>query len=256
MVLPKYFLVKELAILRLIAISIIITWSGLLFANQDTINGFPFDFPTAIPERLPSASEPQSLAFLLPAACYQSEDTTLQRKIAATFKTADTFYTGISKNYYGYSQWIILTFLYIIALAVNILQHFLYKKNTKRRRYGKKVIWLFKFAAIVTGLAVCATSYRYIWLLHGWLDRSQWWKAVDGKNPENTWFTFGQLVPMLLLGLIPGILLESWADYRRNKAAAAAAAAAAVTHGKHSQVYYPPMPIPAPAPPAHTRHHT
>ncbi|KAJ6263170.1 hypothetical protein Dda_1731 [Drechslerella dactyloides] len=50
LVLPEYFDNLLLATLRIVAITLIVVWSGLLFINQQTLNSNPVSFPTAIPE--------------------------------------------------------------------------------------------------------------------------------------------------------------------------------------------------------------
>ncbi|KAF3920214.1 hypothetical protein AA313_de0206451 [Arthrobotrys entomopaga] len=229
MVIPNYFRNVILVGLRLPATLLVIVFSGLLFVNQENASGLPWAFPTDIPNyRDLDPNKPETLGLLIPAACYQVDALSADQFLGTTLQTIE----GTPKNIlhslemrryiHGFSQWIVLTGLYVIAVILYALQWCfpsLSSEDSRRRhciiQIFQTLFWVTKLVVIIVGLAIAISSFVYICHLRTFLRKSNW--AEDQE--EDDWKSFGQLIPeIMIIGLTPIAVCESWYNSRKNQA--------------------------------------
>ncbi|KAK6358802.1 hypothetical protein TWF730_008121 [Orbilia blumenaviensis] len=234
MVLPEYFRNVVLGALRILAIALIVGFSGFLFSNQKTVSALQVTFPTAVPP-IPKPDtttiDLAEIGLLVPAICYQVDNSLLRDNIKALvenpeFKDLGGSLAGIVKGraLNGYSQWILLTLLYVIAVILAIIQRIfrLDAGDSGWRRFLRKLIWLPRFLAIGIGCWAAVSSFIYVRRMRDWLNKSEWWTPDDDdKNPENDILGFGQLIPIFMLALLVVAGLESmqnrWNERKARK---------------------------------------
>ncbi|KAH9906402.1 hypothetical protein F4778DRAFT_801643 [Xylariomycetidae sp. FL2044] len=236
-IIRNYWKYPWLSGLRVGCVTGVFLLTGLLMANQDAHNSI--NFPTAVPD----ADTSDSLLFL-PAACFQDNSTGLARILSSSTENADklghVLQTSNPGNHVqGWNLYLVLLIFYIAALLVEAIRFC--RRGQNRPGWRNKLgLWLsqrfgftpwmrtiietlfciYLLGGLGIGAATVILSARYIFALRHWVDHSRWIKLESGLNPENDGTSFGQLVPILMNGLVLFGFLERFSEYwteRNNK---------------------------------------
>ncbi len=195
--------------------------TGIMLSNQGQ------DFPTQIP----NANTTDSLMFMQ-AACFQNGTTNfatdLVQSVNSTTSAKNAFVDSqIGNKIQGWNQYLVMILFYGLAVLVGFgryLQHGT-KRDGKRAgvgRWAKKTcapLFRLRFAFsclfalyLIGGIAIASwtvvESAVYITGLRSWVNASGWLALSNGKNPEDDPTSFGQLVPLLLIGLTIFTMLQ------------------------------------------------
>lgn len=219
--------------LRVVVTTLVFIVTGFLLANQGSGS---LGFPTEVP-----AASDQYSPMLLPAACFQTVNSHLNKEVSNAFKSgsAHAFFTG---QIHGWANYLIMFMFYVVAVCCisvgRLIRRGRDKKGGRRRTF---VLWLHRvfpfffrikklfylvfalylLASIALSAWTVAISGIYVFNLRNWVDKSEWHvallfrrtgmtcgltatriqKSSNGRNPENDPSTFGQLVPLLLMSL-------------------------------------------------------
>ena len=224
-VVRNYWKFPWLAILRVICISGIFIVAGLLLTNQNAREEDP-PFPTEVPP----ANETDSIIFL-PAACFQSQSSGAPETLHATTENGTAFWNTLKRSkpgnlIQGWNWYILILLFYgaaIIAEAIRFVRRGrsrpgwrarlatlfgrcfgrCFGRGTMLRRIVQNVFLLYLAGGVGISIAATIISARYIFSLRRWANDSGWLESdQDGKNPENDFSSFGQLVPIWTSAMI------------------------------------------------------
>lgn len=215
----NYWQYPWLGLLRVLCITGVFIFTGLIFINQNAEGAL--DFPTDVPR----ANETSSLLFL-PAACFESSDSPVGRTLKASTDTAKDFgdvmvHSNPGNRVHGWNLYLVTLFFYMAALVAEIIRFI--------RRGRERPGWRSKFANkispllhpfrktkklvsgifliyIALGIGISAASTfmagTYIFSMRSWVYKSGWIQYENNKNPEQDATDFGQLVPIFMSSLI------------------------------------------------------
>ncbi|KAF2461781.1 hypothetical protein BDY21DRAFT_388794 [Lineolata rhizophorae] len=215
----RYWQYPFLALLRVLLVTGLVLVTGLLLSNQNAMN--EPRFPTEVPPRNESVS-----LLVEPAACFQSENSPLDRTIGQT--EAETFITSKPDNKIpGWNFFLIILIFYAAALIAEAIRFFWRRRISHPEKYANKefhrlfcfqvpritsrhpnacrwasrAFWVYQVAGVGIGMAAIIVSWQYISDLRGWINHSGYISALEENNPENDATSFGQLVPIFLTAL-------------------------------------------------------
>lgn len=209
-VISQYWKHKLLAVFRILLVTALYIVTALLLTNQNA--GLKLIWPTALPLK----NENDTL-LVLPAACFQGDESTLDKTLQDTFGrggahlAVDAIGNSTPNNHIvGWNFFVLMVLWYGAALIAELFRLWYHRssrarkssqvKRTRLSRWIGRAFWFYQFAGTVFCSVAIVMTYKYIQDLRGWIDRSPWLKkGPDGTNPENDSTTFGQLVPLLLI---------------------------------------------------------
>jgi hypothetical protein len=163
---------------------------------------------------------------VLPAACFQSNQTKLVNTLGDSFEDKDSFFintvlhTSPSNKIQGWNFYVLILLWYGVAIiceAVRFLLHSRIKAaQTERRacgnfpwrKFGVIIFRLYQAGGIGLSFAAVVLGFDYIMKLRAWMNRSGWIQLNNGINPENDPTTFGQLVAIFLSALTVFAFIE------------------------------------------------
>ena len=224
-VVRNYWKFPWLAILRIICISGVFIVAGLLLTNQNAHAKDP-PFPTEVPP----TNETDSLIFL-PAACFQnSSSDALTNTIHKTTKNGSAFWDTLKWSkpgnlIQGWNWYIIILLFYGAAIIAEIVRFVRrgrsrpgwraklasffgrcfgrsLNRGTLARRIIQNVFLIYLAGGVGISIAATIISAKYMFSLRRWADHSGWLQLEGGKNPENDFSSFSQLVPIWTSAMI------------------------------------------------------
>ncbi|KAK1706175.1 hypothetical protein BDP67DRAFT_569726 [Colletotrichum lupini] len=237
----NYFERLLLACLRVIFITVVFAMTGLLLSNQNASNNVPF------PTKVPPSNESDSL-LLSPAVCFQNgEDSIEQLKqllldsVGSGTAVERALLQSTPGNYIqGWNLYLVILIWYGVSILAE-LGRCCYRSRKKHREAAENNGWhkrdncFVKFFSgvgrfsygvyLLGGIGICRTtvvmSSLYIMNLRRWVKRSRWLELDEGgQSEEDDATSFGQLVPIILVGLTAftflSILSEMCADSRKS----------------------------------------
>ncbi|GAB1317964.1 TRP C-terminal domain-containing protein [Madurella fahalii] len=242
-----------LGVIRVVVTSLIFLVTGMLLSNQSAAGA---GFPTQIPPADHDYSD-----MLLNAACFQSGEGGFTNSVQQSLSTGGNFFDS---RIPGWSQFLVMLFFYIAAVLMRCGRVVRAGRNKGGRRarlvgwtkktfsllYTPSAQWILRLVYgiyLVVGVTISGwtvgTSSYYVFALRDWVDKSGWIERSGNLNPENDPWSFGQLVPLLLMSLTLYTFIQviseqvearrtrrkAWKrrDQEAQELAAAAAAAAA-----------------------------
>ncbi|KAI9772342.1 MAG: hypothetical protein M1840_001091 [Geoglossum simile] len=217
-VVSQYWKHKLVAVFRAILITLLYIITGVLLSNQGAGSELPW--PTAVPKNNSDAS------LGLPAACFQSGNSTLVKTLGASFQPGQDWGFGVVRNsssnsrIVGWNFFILMILWYGAAIIAEVFRLWYNRPSrrisndpqSRRKTWGKwvgRVFWFYQFAGAALSMAAIVSSFNYIRGLRSWMNKSPWLKRGPGKtNSENDPTSFGQLVPLLLILLTVFTVLQ------------------------------------------------
>jgi hypothetical protein len=214
-IVSKYWEHYLLAIARVLLMTGLYVVTGVLLSNQNSMTSPRF--PTGVPMR----NETDSL-LVLPAACFQSDQTKLVDTLGDSFEDKNSFFvntilhTTPSNKIQGWNFYVLILLWYGVAIISEAVRFFLRSRskaarpaktegracgNFTWRKLGVIIFRLYQAGGIGLSFAAIVLGFRYIMRLRAWMDRSGWIKLNNGINPENDPTSFGQLVAIFLSAL-------------------------------------------------------
>lgn len=202
-----------LGVVRVAVTALVFLVTGLLLSNQQAGGT---GFPTAVPSRSDDYSD-----LLLSAACFQAGEGGFSNQLQQSLATGGDFFSG---RIPGWSHYVVMCLYYIVAVLVRIGRAVRAGRRSKPGGRRARLIarldgplaifrrplasWLLRLvfgAFLLSGVAIsgwtCFASGYYVFQLRDWLDKTDWINRRGTLNPENDPWSFGQLVPLLLMSL-------------------------------------------------------
>lgn len=218
----NYFERLPLACLRVFFITAVFAMTGLLLSNQNASNDIPF------PTKVPPSSETDSL-LLSQAVCFQNgEDGVEQLKhllldsVRNGTAAEKALLHSTPGNYIqGWNLYLIILIWYGVSIFAE-LGRCCYRSRKKSREAVDNSGWRkrdncfvrfisgigrFSYGVyLLGGIGICGTTVvmpsLYIMNLRRWVKRSRWLELDEGgQSGEDDATSFGQLVPIILVGL-------------------------------------------------------
>ncbi|KAJ2899839.1 hypothetical protein MKZ38_002781 [Zalerion maritima] len=233
----NYFKYWMIAVCRLGLIGVAFAATGMVLSNQ---NSGSHDEATAFPLQVPHEGEDDTYPFFRPAACFHADaENVVSQSWSSTFNHFKVFTQRPRSEFLGYIwgwPFYLAMLFYYCFTVLNEAWAFLRRGYDVRHRSSKRVMlmrtvswkkqneirsmgWIntrrsLRFVYITLGVALASTvlcsTALYLYKLRHWAHNSGWLEVnedIGGKNPENDWRTFGQLVPILVSAIaILGIL--------------------------------------------------
>ncbi|KXH36431.1 hypothetical protein CSIM01_04946 [Colletotrichum simmondsii] len=220
----NYFERLLLACLRVFFITAVFAMTGLLLSNQNASNDLPF------PTKVPPSNETDSLLFYH-AVCFQNgEDGVEQLKHLLLDSVRNGTAAEKALLYSTPGNYIQGWNFYLVILVWKRSREAVDNSGWRKRdncfvRFVSSVGRVSYGVYLVGGIGICGTtvvmSSLYIMNLRRWVKRSQWLEVEDGgQSTEDDATSFGQLVPIILVGLTAftfiSILSEMCPDGRES----------------------------------------
>lgn len=214
-IVKNYWRYPWLAILRIIIVTGVFTFTGLLLSNMQAT--CDVDFPSGIP--------PQNVrdsGYLGLAACYQTGVANFAKNVEGSLKDGESakkafIFTTVGKNRIeGWNFYLITLVCYLGAIIMEVVRFVQRRPRTKaylRSCLGIKSAgsnpWVLKIARFIYGawiLGCVGTSgvtigceAKYMMGLRAWVKKSGWLEKDEWENSaEDDGTSFGQLVPVFL----------------------------------------------------------
>ncbi|CCF33512.1 hypothetical protein CH063_00986 [Colletotrichum higginsianum] len=239
----NYWKSPLVAIVRVILITSVFILTGFVLSSQKS------NFPMKVPED----GDPD-VALLLRAACYQDERgmEMLRNKLVDSFKDPEAakqafVFSNPGNFIHGWNLYLAILVWYAVTILAEFGRWF-YRARERRKQkklqvmetrgkllrgledrtsfLGKIFYWIYGFY-VMGGLVICGITVVVcaiqIMKLRKWAKRSTWLKVdTGGQSEEDDATSFGQLVPIILVGLVVFSALATFSDLRlqgkRNKA--------------------------------------
>ncbi|KAK7457732.1 hypothetical protein Landi51_01865 [Colletotrichum acutatum] len=237
----NYFERFFLACLRVCFITAVFAMTGLLLSNQNASNDLPF------PTKVPPSNETESLLFYH-AVCFQTgEDSIEQLKhllldsVRNGTAAEKALFQSTPGNYIqGWNLYLVILIWYGVSILAELgrccyrsrRKHREAAENNGWRKHDNYFIKIFSGVGkisygvyLIGGIGICGTtvvmSSLYIMSLRRWVKTSRWLELKEGgQSEEDDATSFGQLVPIILVGLTAftflSILSEMCAEGRKS----------------------------------------
>lgn len=219
-VVRDYWRYPYLALLRIVVITGVFIFSGLLLTNQNATNDIPF------PSKVPPADERNSPLLML-AACFQGKNGSFVDTFSQSFTDGNTVQTFVESTpgnrIEGWNFFLIILLCYgaaIIVEGVRFIRRSEKRLGIVRKVFGRKtpvssgkagsrlrgvvmfIYGLYLLGCVSVSGVTIGFEAKYMmdlrrWVYNsGWLEKNEW-----GRNEEQDGTSFGQLVP-IFLGLL------------------------------------------------------